>query len=140
MIAHTVEDIMNSQVISEKDIGSTIFRLYENRVYHVIIKKGEKVTMEVVQEGYAFLDSNGGGLFYNIYEFHSFADVDPEVREWAASPTNNSYTISDAIVINSLSQKILADFYISFNKPVKPTRVFKSIEKAFEWVGEMIDE
>lgn len=95
--------------------------------------------MDVVREGYIFLDENGGGLFFNVYEFHSFSDVDPEVREWAASPSNNTYTIIDAIVINSLSQKILADFYISFNKPVRPTRVFKSVEKAFDWVEEMID-
>lgn len=133
-------NVIESPLVSEKDIGSTIFRLYENRVYHVIIKKGERVTMEVVNEGYTFLNENGGGLFYNIYEFHSFSDVDPEVRDWAASPSNNSYTILDAIVINSLSQKILADFYISFNKPVKPTRVFKSIDKAFDWVHEMIEE
>lgn len=134
-----MNNVIKSPLVSEKDIGSTIFRLYENRVYHVIIKKGEKVTMDVVREGYIFLDENGGGLFFNVYEFHSFSDVDPEVREWAASPSNNTYTIIDAIVINSLSQKILADFYISFNKPVRPTRVFKSVEKAFDWVEEMID-
>lgn len=132
--------VIDSRLISEKDIGTTIFRLYENRVYHVIIKKGEKVTMDVVKEGYAFLDENGGGLFYNIYEFHSFADADPEVRDWAASPNNNSYTHLDAIVFNSFSQKILADFYIRFNKPVKPTKIFKTVEQAYSWINELMKD
>lgn len=127
-------DLKNHSLISEKDIGSVVFRLYENNIYHVEIKKGEKVTMEVVKEGYIFLEDNGGGTFYNVFEFHSFADVDPNVREWSASPMNNSYTIIDAIVISSLSQRILADFYVRYNKPVKPTRVFTSTEKAYEWL------
>lgn len=127
-------DLKKHSLISEKDIGSTVFRIYENRIYHVEIKKGEKVTMEVINEGYLFLEENGGGTFYNVFEFKSFADVDPNVREWSASPLNNSYTIIDAIVISSLSQRILADFYVRYNKPVRPTRVFTSIEKAYEWV------
>lgn len=133
-----MNNVIKGQLISEKDIGSTIFRLYENRVYHVIIKKGEKVTMDVVKEGYIFLDEHGGGQFYNIYEFHSFADADPEVRDWAASPSNNSYTHVDAIVFNSFSQKILADFYVRFNKPVKPTKIFKTVDQAYSWISELM--
>ena len=132
-------NLHKSKLIVEKDIGSSIFRLYENKIYHVIVKKNEKVTMEFVQKGYDFLDEHGGGPFYNIYEFHSFSDVDPEVREWAASPTNNSYTKIDAIVISNFPQKILADFYVRINKPVKPTRIFNSLEKAFDWVHSEMD-
>lgn len=129
-----------SKLIIEKDIGSSIFRLYENGIYHMTVKKNEKVTMDFVQKGYDFLDEYGGGPFYNIYEFDSFSDVDPEVREWAASPANNSYTYIDAIVISNFPQKILADFYIKINKPVKPTRIFYSLEKAFDWVLSEIDK
>ena len=134
-----LNNLHKSKLIAEKDIGSTIFRLYENKIYHVIVKKNEKVTMEFVQKGYDFLDEHGGGPFYNIYEFHSFSDVDPEVREWAASPTNNNYTEIDAIVISNFPQKILADFYVRINKPVKPRRIFNSLEKAFDWVHSEID-
>lgn len=132
-------NLHKSKLIVEKDIGSSIFRLYENKIYHVIVKKNEKVTMEFVQKGYDFLDEHGGGPFYNIYEFHSFSDVDPEVRECAASPTNNSYTKIDAIVISNFPQKILADFYVRYNKPVKPARIFNSLEKAFDWVHSEMD-
>ena len=128
------QNIYIGKLLSEKNTVSSIFRLYENKIYHVTIKKGEKVSMDFVKEGYSFLDEHGGGQYYNIYEFDSFSDVDPEVREWAASASNNSYTIIDAIVIKSFPQKILADFYVRFNKPVKPTRIFFSLEKAVEWV------
>lgn len=134
------KQLKEDQLISEKDIGSTIFRLYENRIYHVEIKKGERVTMDVVKKGYLFLKENGGGTYFNIFEFHSFSDVDPKVREWCALPINNKHTIIDAIVINSLSQRILADFYVRYNKPIKPTRIFTSIDRAYDWVKEVMNE
>lgn len=130
-------EFKGNKIISEKDVGIVIFRMYENKIRHVEVKNGELVTMEIVEEGYIFNKENGNESYYNIYEFNSFSDVDMEVREWAAARTNNSKTIIDAIVISSLSQRILANFYISYHKPTKPTKVFTSIEKAFEWVEEM---
>jgi hypothetical protein len=130
----TTENLLLKPILAEKDIGSAVFRIYGGGIYYVQIKRGIKVSMEFVKEGYAFLDDFGGGEFYNIYEFGSFADVEPDVREWAASPSNNSYTKVDAIVISSFPQKIIADFYIRFNKPVKPTKVFSSLKSAVDWI------
>lgn len=127
-------------ILVYQDNEEAIFRIYEGRIFHVTVKKGVLVKMDIVYKGYQFLDDFGGGEFYNIFEFSSFADVDPEVREWAASPLNNNYTIVDAIVINSFPQKILADFYIRYNKPVKPTKIFNSLEKAGNWINEFKEQ
>ena len=94
-----------------------------------------KINMALINIGYDFINENGGGKFHNIYQFDSFSDIEPEVRDWAADNHGNQNTFSDAIVIKSLSQKILADFYLSFNKPTKPTRIFYSIDKAIEWTN-----
>lgn len=128
------------QLIDEQDIGSVIYRLYKGRIFHAIIKKGEKITLEMTEKGYDFLNRNGGGRFYNIYEFDSFAEMDPEVREWCANTSGNNYTFVDAIVISNFAQKLVADFYLKFNKPPMPTKIFKSKEKALEWILEMNDE
>lgn len=121
-------------LIDELDIGPMIYRLYEGRIFHAIVKKGEKVSMEMTVKGYDFLDKHGGGRFYNIYEFESFAEMDPEVREWAAETSGNNYTYVDALVISNLAQKIIANFYLKFNKPASPTKIFTSVDKAYEWI------
>ena len=131
-------DIFNAEMIAEKVEHGVTFRIYSNRIFHVSIPRFHKIGKAVVDSGYAFLDENGGGRFHNIYQFNSFSDVEPEIREWAADSTGNHYTISDAIVIGSLSQKIISDFYLKFNKPVKPTKIFYSLDKAAEWtLGQM---
>lgn len=126
-----------SDLIAEQVEHGVTFRLYKNRIFHVSIPKDMKIGKSVIDSGYRFLDDNGAGRFYNIYEFDSFADVEPEVREWAADTSGNHYTHCDAIVIRNLAQKILADFYIKINKPQMPTKIFYSVEKAVEWIKEV---
>ena len=124
----------NFKLIDELDIGSVIYRLYENQIFHAIIKKGEKITMEMAIQGVHFLEKNGGGSFYNIYEFSVYSEMDPELREWASQPNENGYTYVDAIVISNLAQKLIANFYLKFNKPQRPTRIFNDGQKALDWI------
>jgi len=126
--------LLNFKLIDEVDIGSVIYRLYDRNIFHAIIKKGEKVTMDMAFKGVEFVQKNGGGKYYNIYEFDSFSEMEPELRDWASQTNDVSYTIVDAIVISSFAQKLIANFYIKYNKPPRPTRVFTSTDKAVEWI------
>lgn len=132
-------NIFNADLIAEKVVNGVQFRLYSNRVFHVVLPKLQKIDRRTIDAGYAFLDENGGGKFFNIYQFGSFSDIEPEVREWAADNDGNHYTHSDAIVIESLSQKIITDFYLKFNRPKMPTKIFYSLEKAIEWTNRQIE-
>lgn len=131
-------DIFKAELVAEMLAHGVTFRIYSNRIFHVSIPRMHKIGQDVIDSGYAFLEENGGGMFYNIYQFNSFSDVEPEIRAWAADSTGNHYTLSDAIVIGSLSQKIITDFYLKFNRPIKPTKIFYSLEKAIEWTDEQI--
>ena len=126
-------DIFNADLLVEKIINDVVFRIYSNRIFYVKFPEFKSVGPDIIQQGYTFLDENGGGLFYNIFHFDSFIDVDPEVRKWAADPKGNTYTLSDAIVIGSASQKMITDYYLRFDKPIKPTAIFDSLEKAINW-------
>lgn len=129
-----------SKMIAERIEHDVTFRLYKNRVFYVSIPKDMKIGKAVIESGYKFLNDNGGGKYYNIYQFDSFSDVEPEVREWAADSNGNHYTYCDAIVIRNLAQKIMADFYLKFNKPKMPTKIFYSVEKAYDWVKEIMSQ
>lgn len=134
-----IKEKISAKLLDEYEFKGIVYRLYENQIFYVSVPRLQKVQMDVIEEGYKFLDRNGGGLYYNIYEFHSFSDVEPEVRDWAADTNGNMYTISDAIVIGSLSQKIITDFYLRVNRPVKPTRIFYSLDKAIQWTLDQIE-
>lgn len=132
-------NLFKADIIASQEIEGVIFKLYANRIFHVEIPRYTKVHMSITQAGCNFLDANGGGKFYNVYQFHSFADVETETRKWAADPGGNLYTYTDAIVISNLAQKIVTDFYIRFDRPVVPTKIFFTLDKAVEWSLEQIE-
>ncbi len=125
--------LFDSTIRKQEIVDGVVYSLYENGFFHVYFPKFKKINRDVINTGNAFMESIGGGRYYNIFELDNFADVEPEVREWAADSEGNTYTYTDAIVINSLPQKIIADFYLKFNKPVSPTKIFNSLEKAVKW-------
>lgn len=135
-----IEGKFEAMLLDEFEYNGVEYKLFSNRIFYVTVPRLRKVQMDVIEEGYKFLNRNEGGRFFNIYSFDSFSDVEPEVREWAADKEGNLYTHSDAIVIGSLSQKIITDFYLRVNKPIKPTRIFYSLEKAIGWTLERVEE
>lgn len=62
------------------------------------------------------------------------ASVDSESRSFMATPEAMRCSIADAIVVKSMAQRIIGNFYIKFDKPDKPVRLFNNIEEAEKWL------
>ena len=59
---------------------------------------------------------------------------EPESRAFSASEEGLKYTMADAMVFNSMAHRLMANFYLKFNKPSRPSKAFTSIESAREWL------
>jgi hypothetical protein len=57
-----------------------------------------------------------------------------EALEFSASDEGLRYTIGDALVVKSLSQRVTANFYLKINKPKKPSKIFNSEKDAVSWL------
>lgn len=66
------------------------------------------------------------------------SSVTKEGREVSASEKHRGKNIATAMVIHSLAQKIIGNFYLSVNKPVIPTHLFNDKKKALEWLREKV--
>lgn len=64
----------------------------------------------------------------------SFSSLDKETRNFMATEESLKYSLAEAFYITSLPQKILINFYIKFDKPLVPTKVFTCKQKANEWL------
>jgi len=63
----------------------------------------------------------------------SFTSTSSEARKFMASAESLKYSKCEAFVLNSLPQRILINFYIRIDKPLVPTKVFKTKEEAILW-------
>ena len=61
-----------------------------------------------------------------------------EARAYIATPESDPYASAEAYVVTSLSQKLVGNVYLSFNKPARPTHIFTSEEKAVEWLKQFL--
>ena len=114
-------------------IGTVSFQ--EKGIIRYEIDNTDEITVENIKEFLEAVKKLGGGKpFCNIIVMKKFVQVDDEARKYSASEESNIYTIADAFVINSIALKLVGNFYIRYNKPVKPTRLFNNEEDALTWL------
>ncbi len=61
-------------------------------------------------------------------------DISSDARKHGANPEIQQNLIAQAVLVNSLATRIAGNFYIRFNKPPKPTRIFTNPEDAKSWL------
>lgn len=87
-----------------------------------------KEFLEVIKE------LGGEKAFCNLIIIKDFVQIDSEARKFSASEEANIYTIAEAFIIKSNALRIVGNFYIRFNKLVRPTRMFTNEEEATAWL------
>lgn len=60
--------------------------------------------------------------------------VTKEAQGYLSSKEVTDLNIAMAILTKSLTTVLLANFFITFNKPAVPTKLFKNEEKAIKWL------
>ncbi len=56
-----------------------------------------------------------------------------EVREYFAKEGSHN-AIAHAIIVSNALSKLLANFFLTLNKPIVPTRLFTDVSKAAKWL------
>ncbi|MCB0762437.1 MAG: hypothetical protein KDC12_13000 [Flavobacteriales bacterium] len=79
------------------------------------------------------------GKHFCIVKANFSLNVDPEVREWLSSEERLNFILADAFVVNSMALRIVANFYLKYNRPKHPTRTFNSFEEARKWIAGLAD-
>jgi hypothetical protein len=62
-----------------------------------------------------------------------------EARKYAAR-LKNKKVIAEAIVVDNLAHRLLANFYIKVNRPRQKVRVFSSVPAGLAWIDSIRDK
>jgi hypothetical protein len=63
-----------------------------------------------------------------------YTTVDKDTREHVAKGDGARFSIAEAFILKSLAHKLIGNFYLSVEKPQKPTRFFNDIPSAENWL------
>lgn len=115
-----------------KEFKKHFVTLYDSGIMLFEIKKDAILNSRDLSETRSWLAHFGQKKYLNLIIANSRAEVEDDFRVDAAS--TNSFSIADAIVVNGISQRIMANLYIRFNRPKTPTKIFSDQESAAFWL------
>lgn len=112
----------------------------EDNYYYIHIHKGTEVSLDLVKRvinTMATLQSTK--KLPVLIKSDSFSLPTKETREFLAQKNASPYAKAEAYVIFSMAQKIVGNFYLNFNKPQRPTKLFNDLKSARAWLKQFED-
>ena len=125
----TIEHLTVS--ISLRENGIVFFKLKEDAIVDIEeAKEIYNITMALTK----------GEKYSSLVDARSTISLSKEAREWSGKPELHNNLIAQAIIVNSLANRIIANFIIKFNRAKAAMRLFSTEEKALEWLNEQIEQ
>ncbi len=109
--------------------------LVEEALITIELYPGNEISLEdSMQHNDASQKLTKGGYHCAFIKALGNIDISSEARKYGSSPEIQQYLIAQAVLVNSLATRIAGNFYIRFNKPPKPTRIFTNEDDALSWL------
>ncbi len=86
---------------------------------------------KVIEDAVSFAE---GSIYPVLTDINNMPNHSREVREYFAKEAGKT-AVANAIITNNTFSKILANFFLSFNQPSTPTKIFNDQEKAIKWLS-----
>lgn len=117
------------------------FLSFEDDVLFVKMKEGVNLGQtemeELLKQAVEFTAPN---KYFAIVDTSASYDSTPESRSFYAESDYSKHRYADAFIVNSLPMRLLVNFFITFNKPKIPSKMFNNEESAYEWINSLKKE
>ena len=118
-------------------IGDVV--LFSEQLVLVKLKGDHTLMLDDVKEQIdAALKLTDGKDFAAIMDGGLTLDVEDAAMTYAARFKNDNWK-AFAIVVRSISERLFANYYLMFKKPVRPTKVFTSPSGAEKWLKQFVE-
>jgi hypothetical protein len=120
-----------------KDLTFSV-KVIDNSYYEVRVFENQEFTVDDLKNLVAAQEKNIGLVLPVLVFCENNAMADVLLLSKLSKNENNPYSKADAFVLNSIAQKILANFYVKINKPERPTKFFNNLDEALIWLKKYI--
>lgn len=122
-------------ILKQVDFDIHSIALRSDGLVLVKVKANDEIDVKQVVQVVETLEKFGNGKkFPLLIIVGEYTLPSPEARAYIATAESDPYASAEAYVIQSFTQKLVGNVYLSFNKPARPTKMFNSEEKAIEWL------
>lgn len=123
------------KLLKELSLDFARIRFYEPDLAHIDIIGDYLITEKEVRVINTRLgELNEGKAMLILITAEEVTQFDDSARVFSASEEGSKYSVAEAFVVKSLSQRLIANFYVKVNKPPIPSKVFNSEKEAIKWL------
>jgi hypothetical protein len=109
-------------------------------ILHVRLLEGMEIDLENAMENFEISKQLTKGKRYAAFtDARATLTITKEAMAFGSGKVANENLIAQAILIQSLANRILGNFMIKFHKPLAPTRLFSKEEEAMDWLRAQVD-
>lgn len=111
----------------------------DKNILLIKMKEGAEIDVEEATENFeAVLKLAEGRKYAVLVDACVPVQVTPDARMYGANIERQRDLIAQAIVVNTLANRLIGNFIINFNKPFAPTKLFSDNETALVWLNEQV--
>ena len=114
-----------------------VFDLIEDGILRVRLLENAEIDIDeskLMQK--KSLSMTQGKKFVVLIDARAEVVVSRESREWGSTEEGQKNLIAQAIVVNTLANRIVGNFIIKFHKPIAKTALFTDERNALAWLIE----
>jgi len=114
--------------------------LVEEGIIEIVVKEAVQIEVEdlyLIKE--ANIEVMGDRKYCVIVTSHFLSSISKEARELVASKEYSMNTIAKALIVNSIGQQMVGNFYLKVNRPHIKTKLFSERNKAIEWLRKQLN-
>lgn len=116
------------------NFGSTV-SLRSDGIMQIDMKANNTLNLvDARQMVKAFAEVGEGKKYPLLFIAGDFALASPDARKYASGNEANQYTLASVFVVKNSIQKMMGNAYITFNKPITPTKIMTSQDEAVKWL------
>lgn len=106
----------------------------------MVFAEGSEISGDDMQELVKLATRNvqPGDILHVLIDMSAAESISAEAREFAAGKDIGNVYDALAIVAGSPATKLVANFFIRFHKPPRPTRIFNKTEDAVNWLKSLM--
>jgi hypothetical protein len=120
------------------DIGKALVEKKEDGHLYIRIRDGQELDVEDIK---ALLEAKtrlfGDEPHTTVFVAGTNSSISNEARVFASSEEAYQGAIAKTIVAKCLSTRLMGNFFIRFNNPPAPTKLFACEKEAVQWLNQM---
>lgn len=122
-------------VIKKSETDFAVVTLGTDRVMRVMFRKKSEINHDSFRRLFEVFKTMVDGVPYPYiyYAEDSSSTVTDDGRRFAKDEEFSFPKICNAVIVTNLAHKLIANFYLKFNKPNYPFKVFSKMEDAEKW-------